>query len=107
MSETLDCYILLHLLISILSLLSVICQLIVMPIRMPSWHRVSKILAFTFLIISSTINLISFGLSDHYGVQHIVVLGLLLCTGSLQVVLLGIATQRKVTIKYSVHEHIV
>ena len=105
MSETLDCYILLHLLISIIFLLSVFCQLLV-P-RMPSWHRVCKILVLTFSIINSTINQISFGLSDHYSLQHIIVLSLLLCTRSLQIVLLGITTQRKVTIRYSVHEHIV
>ena len=103
MSEILDCYILLHLLITIFSLLSVLCQLIVL--RVPSWNRISKILVLTFSVINSTTNLISFGLSDHYGVQHIIILSLLLCTGSLQTILLGISTQRKVTVEYNVHEH--
>ena len=115
MSETLDCYILLHFYryfskntmfgIFIFSLLSILCQLIV--IKVPSLHRISRILVLTFSVVNSTINLISFGLSDHYGVLHIIVLGLLLCTGSLQIILLGIVTQRKVTVTYNVHEHIV
>ena len=105
MSETLECYILLQLLISILSLLSGLCQIVVL--RIPSLQRISKISVLTFSIISSAITLISFRLSDHYGVQYIIILSLSLFNGSLQVVMLGLVTHRKVTVKYSVHEHIV
>ena len=51
MSETLECYILLQFIVYILSLLSVLIQLIV--IRVPSWDRVAKITVLTFSIIST------------------------------------------------------
>ena len=105
MAETLECYILLQLIVSILSLLSVLIQLIVLIV--PSWDRVAKITVLTFSIISTILSLISFGLSDHYGAQHITVLCLILCTGILQTIFLGIAILKRVTFVYSVHAHIV
>ena len=105
MAETLECYIVLQLIVSILSLLSVLLQLIV--IIVPSWDRVAKITVLTFSIISTILSLISFGLSDHYSFQHITVLCSILSTGILQTIFLGIAILKKVTFVYSVHAHIV
>ena len=105
MSDTLECYILLQLIVSVFSLISVLIQLIV--IRVPSWDRIAKITVLTFSIISTVISLISFGLSDHYGAQHITVLCLILSTGILQTIFLGIAILKKVSFVYSVHAHIV
>ena len=61
----------------------------------------------TFSIISTILSLVSFGLSDHYSFQHITVLCLILSTGILQTIFLGIAILKKVTFVYSVHAHIV
>ena len=105
MSETLECYIVLQLIVSILSLLSVLIQLIV--IIVPSWDRIAKNTILTFSIISTVLSLISFGLSDHYSIQHITVLCLILCTGILQTIFLGIAILKKISFVYSVHAHIV
>ena len=109
MSETLECYILLQLLISILSFMSGLCQLVVL--RIPSFQGISKTSVLTFSVISSAITLISFGLSDHYGIQHIIVLCLYLINGRIQVILLGIATQKKEIVEYNllqhVHQHII
>ena len=105
MTETLECYILLQLIVSILSLMSVLIQLIVL--RVPSWERIVKVTVLTFSIISTILSLVSFGLSDHYSFQHITVLCLILSTGILQTIFLGIAILKKVTFVYSVHAHIV
>ena len=105
MSDTLECYVLLQLIVSIFSLLSVLIQLIV--IKVPSWERIAKITVLMFSIISTVISLISFGLSDHYGIQHITVLCLILGTGILQTKFLGIAILKKVSSVYVVHAHIV
>ena len=102
MSDIPDFYIIIQLSISILSLLSGTCQLIIF--NFPRLNKTSQVTVISFAILHTFLNLILFGLADHFGAIHIVVLTSCLFVGVLQVIVLGLITRKKETFRYDLSE---
>ena len=93
MSELSDHYIFLQVLVSTFSLLSAICQ--IFALQSFSCYKSFQLTMISLSILSSIFYIIAIGLSDTQGILHFIVLVLALCTGSLQIVILGLVTRKK------------